>query len=77
MGGSDNSIKKNAAVILVASKEDGIEVNADKTNYMVMSRVQITEISHNTYIDNISFENVELQIFENMFNEAKFYSGRN
>jgi len=77
LGGSDNSIKKNAAVILVASKEDGIEVNADKTNYMVMSRVQITEISHNTYIDNISFENVELQIFENMFNEAKFYSGRN
>ena len=77
MGGSDNIIKKNAAVILVASKEDGIELNADKTNHMVMSRVQITEISHNIYIDNISFENVELQIFENMFNEAKFYSGRN
>jgi len=30
LGGRDNSIKKNAAIILVASKEDGIEVNADK-----------------------------------------------
>ena len=74
MGGSDNN-----SIVLVASKEDGIEVNSDKTNYMVMSRVQITEISHNILvdIDNISFENVELRIFKNIFNEAKFYSGRN
>ena len=59
MGGSVNSVKKNAAVILVASKGVGIEVNADKTNYMVMSRVQNAEISHNIDIDNICFENVE------------------
>jgi len=74
LGGSDNN-----SIVLVASKEDGIEVNSDKTNYMVMSRVQITEISHNILvdIDNISFENVELRIFKNIFNEAKFYSGRN
>ena len=58
MGGSVNSVKKNAAVILVASKGVGIEVNADKTNYMVMSRVQNAEISHNIDIDNSSFETV-------------------
>jgi len=58
LGGSVNSVKKNAAVILVASKGVGIEVNADKTNYMVMSRVQNAEISHNIDIDNSSFETV-------------------
>ena len=58
MGGSVNSVKKNAAVILVASKGVGIEVNVDKTNYMVMSRVQNAEISHNIDIDNSSFETV-------------------
>jgi len=43
-GESVHSIKKITAVILVASKKDGIEVNADKTNYMVMSRVQNGEM---------------------------------
>jgi len=33
-------IKKNAKVLVVASKEFGLEVNADKTKYMVMSRDQ-------------------------------------
>ena len=56
MGGSDNIIKKNAAVILVASKEDGIEVNADKTKYMITSRDQNTWQNHNIKIYNSSFE---------------------
>ena len=38
LGGSVHTIKKNAEALLVASKETGLEVNADETNYMVMSR---------------------------------------
>jgi len=35
-----HTIKKKAEVLVVASKETGVEVNADKTKYMVMSREQ-------------------------------------
>jgi len=37
---SVHTIKKNAEAVVVASNETGIEVNADKTKYMVMSRDQ-------------------------------------
>jgi len=37
LGGSVYTIKKNTEALLVASKEIGLEVNADKTKYMVMS----------------------------------------
>jgi len=42
--------------LVVASKEIGLEVNADKTNYMVMSRDQIARRSHNIKVDNSSFD---------------------
>jgi len=35
--------RKNAEALVVASKETGLEVNADKTKYMVMSRDQVQE----------------------------------
>jgi hypothetical protein len=37
LGGSVHIIKKNAEAFIVASKEIGLEVNAFKTRYMVMS----------------------------------------
>jgi hypothetical protein len=37
----------------------GLELNTDETKYMVMSRDQIAERSHNIEIDNNSFEMVE------------------
>ena len=43
----------------MASKEIGLEVNADKTKYMVMSRDQNAGQSHGMKIDNSSFERVE------------------
>ena len=39
-GGSVHTIKKNAEALIVASKEIELEVNADKTKYVVMSRDQ-------------------------------------
>jgi hypothetical protein len=45
--------------LLVASKEIGLEVNADKTKDMVMSRNKNAGGSHNKKIDNRSFERME------------------
>jgi len=44
---------------LLLVKEIGIEVNGDKTKYMVMSRDQNAGRSHNINSDNSSFESVE------------------
>jgi hypothetical protein len=43
----------------VASKEIGLEVNGDKTKYMVMCRDQTAGRSDSVKIDNSSFERVE------------------
>ena len=59
LGGSENIIKKNAKALVVASKETGLEVNADETKYMVMSRDQDAGRSHSIKTDNSSFERVE------------------
>ena len=52
-------MKENAEALLVASKENGLEVNAGKTKYMVMSRDQNTGRSHTMKTDNSSFEMVD------------------
>jgi hypothetical protein len=45
--------------LVVTSKETGLEVNADKTEYMVMSRDQNAGRSHNIKIHKSSFGKVE------------------
>jgi hypothetical protein len=45
--------------LVAPTKEIGLEVNADKTKYMVMSRDQNAGRNHNIRIDNSSFERVE------------------
>ena len=37
LGGSVHTIKENAEALIVASKEIGLEVNVDKSRYMVAS----------------------------------------
>ena len=37
LSGSVHTKKENAETLIVATKETGLEVNADKTKYMVMS----------------------------------------
>ena len=59
LGGSVHTLKENAEALLAASNKTGLEVYADKTKYMVMSRDQNRGQSHSVDIDNSSFERVE------------------
>ena len=48
LGERVHTIKENAEALVVASKEIGLEVNADKTKHIVMSRDQNAGRSHRT-----------------------------
>jgi hypothetical protein len=45
--------------LIVATKEIGLEVNCDKTKYMVMSREQTAGLGHTMEVDNSFIERVE------------------
>jgi len=57
--GSIHTLKENTEALVVASKETGLAVNAEKTKYMVMSRHQNAGRNHNVKTDNKSCEIVE------------------
>jgi len=59
LGGSVRTVKENAEALLLASKESGLEVNADKTKHIVISRDQNAGRRQSINIDNSSFERVE------------------
>jgi len=50
---------EEAEALVAATRENGLEVNADKTKYMVMSRDQNAGRSHSVRIENNTFERVE------------------
>ena len=61
-----------------AIKEIVLEVNADKTKYMIMSRDQNAGRSHSMKAENISIERVEdFKYLGKKVSKSKFYSGRN
>jgi hypothetical protein len=59
LGGSVYTTNKNGESVVVARKENGIEVHADNTKYMVMQFDQKAGRCHSMKIDNSSFERVE------------------
>jgi hypothetical protein len=52
LGGNVHTVKENAETLVVATKEIGLVVNADKTKYMIMSRDQTAGRSYRVKIDN-------------------------
>jgi hypothetical protein len=55
---SVNTIKENLETLLEASWDIGLETNAEKTKYMIMSRHSNSGQNQNIRIVNESFENV-------------------
>jgi hypothetical protein len=58
LGYSINNIRGNSETLSEASKDVGLEINAEKTNYMIMSRHPNSGQNQNIRIANGSFENV-------------------
>jgi hypothetical protein len=52
LGDSLHTVKQNVETLVVATKGIGLEVNADKTNYMVMSRDRNAGRGDSVKIDN-------------------------
>jgi hypothetical protein len=53
-----DTIKKNTEIFIDASKETGLEINVDKTKYMLLSHHQNVGQNWDIKIANRSFENV-------------------
>ena len=54
--GGKHTLKENVEALVAATREIGLEVSADKTKYMVMSRDQNAEQNHSVRTDNSTFE---------------------
>jgi len=59
LGGCIHTVKKNTDTLVVATKKNGLYINADKTKYMVMSWDQNAGKSNNRKTDHSSYERVE------------------
>ena len=59
LGRSIHTVKENAEALVAATRKIGLEVRADKTKYMVMSRDQNAGRIHSVRTDNNTFERVK------------------
>jgi hypothetical protein len=78
LGNNLNTRKKNTHTLISDSKEVGLEVNTEESEYMLLSRHQNAGQIHDIKIANRSFENVaQFKYFWNKNNKSKFDSGEN
>ena len=65
--GSVHTLEANAEALIVASKEIGLKVNADKTKFMVISGDQNAGRSQSMKTDNSAFERVVFTLRDRIF----------
>jgi hypothetical protein len=58
VGDGINTIKENSETLLQAGRDIGLEINAEETKYMIMSRYPNSGQNQNIRIANESFESV-------------------
>jgi hypothetical protein len=58
LGDNIDTIKKNMETLMYASKEVGLEINVEKTKYMLLSRSQNAVQHHDIKIANRLLENM-------------------
>jgi sorting nexin-29 len=58
LGNNIDTIKKNMEILIDATKEVGLEVNVDKTKYMLLSPHKNVDQNRDIKLANRSFENV-------------------
>jgi hypothetical protein len=75
VGENIDTIQRNTKALLDASKEVGMEVNPEKTKYMLMSRCQKAEQRQSIKIGNRSLESVvKFKYLGTTLNRSKLYS---
>jgi len=72
LGGSTSAIKENTEALIVASKEFGLEVSAEKMKYVVMSQNQHAVQNYKIKVGNKAFEWWNVQIFWNNPSKSEF-----
>jgi hypothetical protein len=77
LGDNLDTVKRNTETLIDACKEVGLEINVEKTKYMLLSCQQNVGQNRDIKIANRSFENVSVQIFGDDSNKSKFDSRGN
>jgi hypothetical protein len=70
LGDNIDTIKKTTETLINANNEVGLEINVEKTKYMLLSRHQNARQNHD--IKQIVWKCVIVQIFRNDSNKSKF-----
>jgi hypothetical protein len=77
LGDNIDALKKNTETLIDASKEVCLEINVEKTKYMLLSRHQNVDQNRDIKIANRSFGNVSQFKYWDDSNKSKFDSGGN